>query len=106
MGEDGGKDFGGGDGTGYGGEMVDGFAKVLCDEVGGEAGVEAGEDGTQRLGGGGEGLSVACVGYEDVVFGTDVHKCVEHAHYLSAQILETLAGEGGNCYGGGAGDRN
>lgn len=45
VGEDGGEDFGGGDGTGYGGEVVDGFAKVLCDEVGGEGSVEAGEDG-------------------------------------------------------------
>lgn len=67
-GEDGGEDGGGGDGAGDGGEVVDGGAEVLGNEVAGEVGVEAVKDG---LGGGGgrfEVFGVAQVGDDDGVF--------------------------------------
>ena len=63
-----GEDVGGGDGAGDGGEVVDGGAEVLGNEVAGEVGVEAVKDG---LGGGGgrfEVFGVAQVGDDDGVF--------------------------------------
>ena len=41
-GEDGGEDVGGGDGAGDGGEVVEGFAEILSNEVGGDGGAEPG----------------------------------------------------------------
>ena len=67
-GEDGGEDGGGGDGAGDGGEVVDGGAEVLGNEVAGEVGVEAVKDGLSGGGGRFEVFGVAQVGDDDGVF--------------------------------------
>lgn len=68
-GEDGGEDVGGGDGAGDGGEVVEGFADVLGDEVAGEVGGEAVDYKAQGCGGREEGAVMAGVGYDDGVGG-------------------------------------
>ena len=68
-GEDGGEDVGGGDGAGDGGEVVEGFADVLGDEVAGEVGGEAVDYKAQGCGGREEGAVMAGVGYNDGVGG-------------------------------------
>lgn len=54
VGEDGGEEVGGGDGAGDEAEVEKGFADVLGHEVGGDAGLKAGNDTLQRRGTGGQ----------------------------------------------------
>lgn len=60
-GEDGCEDVGGGEGAGDGGEVVEGGAEVLGDEVAGEASAESLEDGR-----GGGCCLAECLGMADV----------------------------------------
>lgn len=60
--EDGLEEVGGGDGAGDGGEVVDGFAEVLGDEVAGDVGVNAGDYSLKGGCGMGEGFVVASIG--------------------------------------------
>lgn len=62
------EDFGGGYLAGDCGEVVEGFAEVLGEEVGGGCRAQAVEEGAGGDGGGAEGVGVAGVGDEDGVF--------------------------------------
>lgn len=66
--EDGLEEVGGGDGAGDGGEVVDGFAEVLGDEVAGDVGVDAGDYSLKGGCGMGEGFVVAGIGDYKVCF--------------------------------------
>ena len=66
------QDFVSGDVAGDGAEVVEGFAQVLGEEVGGEGGVEAFADAGQAGLSLGEGLDVTGVGDHGAVFFEEV----------------------------------
>ena len=62
------QNFVGGDVAGYGAEVVEGFAQVLGDKVGGEGSVQAFAYALEACLGLGEGLDVAGIGDHGAVF--------------------------------------
>ena len=94
VGEDGLEDFGGGDGAGDGGEVVDGFAEVLGDEVGGKGGVESVGDGAKEACGFAEGVGVALVCDDDVGSGVFSECVVEFFDDEVAQAVDAGVVEG------------
>ena len=86
----------GGDGAvGDGGEMVEGVAEVLADEVGGEGGGEAVADTEEGGAGGEEGFVVAEVA-DYKVGAVEVERLAGGVAYPLLEEVEAFAGEGGD----------
>ena len=86
----------GGDGAvGDGGEMVEGVAEILTDEVGGEGGGEAVADAEEGGAGGKEGFVVAEIA-DYKVGAVEVERLAGGVAYPLLKLVEAFAGEGGD----------